>query len=69
MNYKAEKKTQRKKGVASLGWHLGHGYVNKKLTIKFDGWCVTDGSGCVIASTRGEKAAKMIADALNSNVC
>jgi len=47
-----------------IGWHLGHGHINEKLTVKSDMWCVMDGAR-VIAECRSKAQAERIADALN----
>ena len=35
-----EKKEATKTGVASLGWHLGYGFVQRKMKIKYETWQV-----------------------------
>ncbi len=64
--YIVEKRTVRKTGKASLGWHLGRGYVTEELTISKDGvWCITR-NGRIFAEARSEQKANDIAAALNN---
>jgi hypothetical protein len=64
---RVEKRKVARTGVASLGWHLGYGYVQEKLTVKSDVWCVVDGDD-VICECRSKKKAEMVAKAF-SHVC
>lgn len=61
---RVEKRKVSRTGIASLGWHLGHGYVQKKITVKSDVWCILQ-VATVIAECRSEKKAARIAEALN----
>jgi hypothetical protein len=66
--YTVEKRTVRKTGKASIGWHLGRGYVSKWLTFTKDGvWCVMR-DGKVFAEARGKAKAELIAAALNKGL-
>lgn len=64
-NYTYEKKKCSKRGVASLGWWLGRGYVQEKLTVKYDAYVIIDPQGKKIAEAIGEKKANLICVALN----
>jgi hypothetical protein len=64
---RVEKRKVSRTGIASLGWHIGYGYVQEKLTIKSDVWCVLSGDD-VIAECRSKKKAEMVAGAFN-HVC
>lgn len=59
---RVEKRKVARTGVASLGWHLGHGYVQQKLTVKSDVWCVMDGDE-VLAECRSKAKAEKVAEA------
>ena len=63
--YTFEKKKTRKTGSASLGWHLGMGYVQQSLTVKYEGWLVLCPDGKKIAEATSKKQARIITDALN----
>lgn len=54
-------------GVASLGWRLGYGYVQKILTVKSDIWCVSE-DGKVLAECRSKAIAERVAKALESEI-
>ena len=57
-----EKKKVTRSGVASLGWHLRHGYVQEVLSVKSDKWCVLE-DGKILAECRSKAAAQKISDA------
>lgn len=64
--YEAVKKKLCTSGVASLGWFLGHGYVQEALTVRHEKWCVVEaGKPSPVAICKSEKMAKTIAAALN----
>lgn len=61
----AEKCSVARTGIASLGWFLGRGFVQEKLTVTSDKWCVMDGAK-VIAECRSKAHAERIVEALNT---
>ena len=64
--YRAEKKMISVTGRASLGWHLGRGYVHEAMTVKVEKWCVVlDGEKKPICTCQGKKQAERIAEAMN----
>jgi len=60
-----EKRKVRRSGLASLGWHIGYGYVQRELSVTKEVWCLVEG-GKVIAECRGKKQAQRLADIINS---
>lgn len=65
MEYAVEKRKVSRTGIASLGWHLGHGFVQRKLSVKADVWCVIGVNG-IIAECRSKAKAEMVASALHN---
>lgn len=66
MIYRAEKKMISVTGRASLGWHLGRGYVQETMTVKAEKWCVVfDGDPKPVCTCQGKKQAENIAEAMN----
>ncbi len=61
--YKIKKKLVSATGIASLGWHLGHGYIQEKIRVRYKRWCVLE-NGKIIAECRGKAIAEKIAEAL-----
>lgn len=65
--YIAVKKKRSKFGSASLGWFLGHGYVSKRLRIKYECWCVIDAETAkIICDCTSKSIAEKIAIKMNS---
>lgn len=65
--YIAVKKKRSKFGSASLGWFLGHGYVSKRLRIKYECWCVVDAeTSKIICDCISKSIAEKIAMKMNS---
>lgn len=64
--YRAEKKIISVSGVATLGWQLGYGYRQEKMTVKVEKWCVIqDGEKKPICTCIGKKQAEQIANSMN----
>ncbi len=64
--FMAEKKKVSFKGMASLGWFLGRGYVQKLVTAKSEKWCVINKENKKrIAIFESESMAKQVAIMLN----
>ena len=61
---RVEKRNVQRTGVASLGWRLGYGYVQEKITVKSDVWCVLSGNE-IVAECRSKEKAEMVASAFN----
>lgn len=53
-------------GTVSLGWHLGQGYVTRRLTAKDERWAVCDGKNRTVATCPNEAMAHRISKALNN---
>lgn len=67
--YSAEKVKVSMSGQASLGWHLGMGYVQRLLTVKAKKWAVIDTStGKRIAICSGKATATLITSSLNKEI-
>ena len=64
MSIKAVQQIVSRKGTASLGWSLGHGYIQEDLTVKSKKWCITKDDK-TIAECRSKAIAKEIASALS----
>ena len=64
MTMRVEKRNVKRTGVASLGWRLGYGYVQEKITVKSDVWCVLSGNE-IVAECRSKEKAEMVASAFN----
>lgn len=60
-----EKRSVMRTGIASLGWHLGFGYVQRKTSVKSDVHCVLM-HGKVIAECRSKQAAELVAASLRA---
>ena len=53
-------------GTSSLGWHLGHGYVQREMAIKVDKWVVLkEGVTKPICICTSKESAKTIAELFN----
>lgn len=62
----AEKKKVSFKGMASLGWFLGQGYVQRLVTAKSEKWCVINKENKKrIAIFESEQMAKQVSIMLN----
>lgn len=61
--YAVERKKVRRTGIASLGWMLGRGYVQEKMSIKYETWCVLV-DGKLVAECRSKMQAARVAMAL-----
>lgn len=64
--FQAKRKKISFTGTVSLGWHLGQGYVTRRLTAKDERWVVCDGKNRTVAICPNEKVAIRIANALNN---
>lgn len=67
MKYEAKKRMVSFTGIGSLGWHLGRGYVQTKMAVKAEKWCVVDGSNKSVAVCQSKQIADKIAALLNES--
>ncbi|MGL4754683.1 MAG: hypothetical protein ACRCXB_20085 [Aeromonadaceae bacterium] len=65
----AEKKMVSITGKASLGWFLGRGYVQERMTVKVEKWCVViDGEVKPICICQGRRQAEKVAKIMNGSL-
>lgn len=65
--YIAVKKNRSKFGSVNLGWFLGRGYVNERVRMKYECWCVVDAeTSKIICDCISKSIAEKIAMKMNS---